>query len=228
MARPRQHSVIEVYMIRLAARTGRCGAPRSRATEVSGRSTGGVATLGCGAVAHSPLNATPSRPSALSSTAGSGRARGLCERTLMSLPMRASTRPPVSGGSASLGSPVSGSFSGGSTSAGSRSPVSASAGGGNSLPGSFCSVMTGAAAAAAVSSGAAAGTSAEDRPSAPSRWGGSTNSAIDFLPVRTDGRSRDGPNLTSCLCMLQMHRNTPDLSAYYSVIAAGGFPAPAR
>ena len=43
-------------MIRLAARSGRCGAPRSRATEVSGSSTGGVATLGWGAVAHSPLN----------------------------------------------------------------------------------------------------------------------------------------------------------------------------
>src|ERR1700742_2596545 len=74
MARPRQHTVIETYMIRLAARSGRCGAPRFRATEVSGSSTGGVATLGRGAVAHRPTNATPPRPRALSSTAGSGRA----------------------------------------------------------------------------------------------------------------------------------------------------------
>src|SRR5579863_3481516 len=71
MARPRQHSAIETYMIRLAARSGRCGAPRSRATEVSGSSTGGVATLGQGAVAHSPLNATPEMPSALRMIAGS-------------------------------------------------------------------------------------------------------------------------------------------------------------
>src|ERR1700756_5798590 len=89
MASPRQHSVIEVYMIRLAARSGRCRAPRLRATEVSGSSTGGVATLGWGAVAHRPLTALPARPRALSSTAGSGRARRLCERALVSLPIHA-------------------------------------------------------------------------------------------------------------------------------------------
>src|ERR1700759_4503007 len=61
MARPRQHSVIDTYMTRLPTRSDRCGAPRSRATEVSGKSTGGVATLGVGAVAHRPTNATPPR-----------------------------------------------------------------------------------------------------------------------------------------------------------------------
>src|ERR1700722_4857081 len=76
MARPRQHSVIEMYMMRLAARSGRCRAPRFRATDVSGSSTGGVATLAWGAVAHRPLKATPARPSALRITAGSGRAKG--------------------------------------------------------------------------------------------------------------------------------------------------------
>src|ERR1700761_5276419 len=76
MARPRQHSVIETYMTRLPTRLDRCGAPRSRATEVSGRSTGGVATLGAGAVAHRPTNATPPRPSAVRITAGDGRGRG--------------------------------------------------------------------------------------------------------------------------------------------------------
>ncbi len=168
MARPRQHSVIDTYMITLAARSGRCRAPRSRATEVSGRSTGGVATLGWGAVAHSPLNAMPARPSALSSTAGSGRARGLCDRTLMSLPMRTSTRPPVSGGSASLG-PVS-----------SASPASASASpGSDSRSGSVMTVESG---VASVLSGASAGTSAEDRSPALSRGGGSTSRAIDFPP----------------------------------------------
>src|ERR1700748_3258845 len=69
MARPRQHSKIEPYMTRLPTRTDRCGAPRFRATEVSGRSTGGVATLAWGAVAHRPTNATPLRPSALRITA---------------------------------------------------------------------------------------------------------------------------------------------------------------
>ena len=90
-------------MIKLATRSGRCGAPRFRATEVSGSSTGGVATLGRGAVAHSPTKATPPSPSALRITAGSGRARRLCERTRMIRPMNSSTRPPVIGGSASLG-----------------------------------------------------------------------------------------------------------------------------
>src|SRR5450756_1827559 len=54
MASPRQQSAIDAYMMRLAIGLGRCGVPRSRATEVSGRSTGGVATLCSGAVAHSP------------------------------------------------------------------------------------------------------------------------------------------------------------------------------
>src|SRR6478672_13688121 len=63
MARPRQHSVTDAYMIRLATRSGRCGAPWFRAKLVSGRSTGGVATLGVGAVAQSPTNATPPTPS---------------------------------------------------------------------------------------------------------------------------------------------------------------------
>src|SRR4030088_1759200 len=65
MARPRQHSVIDTYMMTVAAKSFGCRAPRSRATGVSGRSTGGVATLGWGAVAHSPLTATPAMPSAL-------------------------------------------------------------------------------------------------------------------------------------------------------------------
>ena len=156
MARPRQHSVIEAYMIRLATRLGRCGAPRSRASEVSGRSTGGVATLGRGAVAHRPTNATPPRPSALSITAGSGRARRLCESTRMSSPMRASTRPPVSGGSASRGAVASGVRDSGSMAGGEADPVTVMA-----------------------SSGAAEGASAGGRSSALSRDGGSTNRAID-------------------------------------------------
>src|SRR3984957_10566556 len=171
MARPRQHRVIDTYMITLAARLFRCRAPRSRATDVSGRSTGAVATLGWGAVAHSPLTAMPARPSALSSTAGSGRARGLCGRNRMTGPMRASTRPPVSGGSASLGSvsPVSA----GSPSGGSASSASGSGGG---------SVMTGEPGTASVSTEASAGTLAEGRSSALSRDGGSTNKAIDHPP----------------------------------------------
>src|ERR1700738_1226284 len=72
MARPRQQSVMETYMITLAATSGRCRAPRFRAIEVSGGSPGAVATLGWGAVAHSPLTAMPARPSALRVTAGSG------------------------------------------------------------------------------------------------------------------------------------------------------------
>src|SRR5215469_13452924 len=71
IARPRQHSPIEAYMVRFATMSGRCGAPAFLATAVSGGSTGGVATLGCGAVAHRPTNATPPMPRALSVTAGS-------------------------------------------------------------------------------------------------------------------------------------------------------------
>src|SRR5215472_8805189 len=74
MARPRTHSPTDAYMMRFATMSGRCGAPAFLASDVSGSSTGGVATLGWGAVAHSPTNATPPRPSALSVTAGSGRA----------------------------------------------------------------------------------------------------------------------------------------------------------
>ena len=46
IARPRAHKATEKYMMKLATRSGRCGAPRFRATVVSGSSTGGVATLG--------------------------------------------------------------------------------------------------------------------------------------------------------------------------------------
>src|ERR1700761_7577814 len=70
MASPRQHSAIDTYMMRSATASGRCGAPRSLATEVSGSSTGGVATLAAGAVAHRPTNATPPRPRADRITAG--------------------------------------------------------------------------------------------------------------------------------------------------------------
>ncbi len=138
IARPRQHSVIEVYMIRLAARSGRCGAPRFRATEVSGSSTGGVATLGWGAVAHRPLNATPAMPSALRMTAGSGRASGLCDSTRISRPIKASTLPPVIGGSASRGSamsvavPVAGGSGSASTGKGSVAVVASGSPGGSS------------------------------------------------------------------------------------------------
>src|SRR5215467_13856919 len=103
MARPRQHSPTDAYMMRFATMSGKCGAPAFLASDVSGSSTGGVATLGWGAVAHSPTNATPPRPSALSVTAGSGRASRLWARTRMSRPISASTRPPGMGGSASLG-----------------------------------------------------------------------------------------------------------------------------
>ena len=41
IASPRQHSPIETYMMRSATASGRCGAPRSLATDVSGSSTGG-------------------------------------------------------------------------------------------------------------------------------------------------------------------------------------------
>src|SRR5580693_7617775 len=184
IARPRQHSAIEGYMIRLATRTDRCGVPRLRATEVSGKSTGGVATLGWGAVAHSPLKATPARPSALSSTAGSGRARRLCDSTRMSSPMRASTRPPVSGGSASRGS------------------VAAGAGGSGSVVAGGADTVTVAASPGVVSLAAGEGSSAGGRSSALSRDGGSTNRAIDFLPVK---RSPNGRTRTSYSCT-QKHR----------------------
>src|SRR5579862_7525489 len=72
IAKPRQHSPIEVYMMALDGSLPRCGMPIWRARLVSGSRTGGVATLGCGAVAQRPTNATPARPSALSTTAGSG------------------------------------------------------------------------------------------------------------------------------------------------------------
>src|ERR1700749_1782372 len=55
MARPRQHRVIDTYMITLAARLFRCRAPRSRATDVSGRSTRAEATRGLGAGGPRPL-----------------------------------------------------------------------------------------------------------------------------------------------------------------------------
>src|ERR1700678_283486 len=103
IASPRQHSPIETYMTLSAITSGRCGAPRSLATDVSGKSTGEVAALGTGAVAHRPTNATPPRPTADRMTAGSGRASGLCESTRMRAPITASTRPPGIGGSASLG-----------------------------------------------------------------------------------------------------------------------------
>src|SRR5580693_1174054 len=103
IARPRQHKLIDRYMMTSATSSGRCAVPRLRARSVSGSKTGGVSALDFGAVAQRPTNAIPARPSALSVTAGSGRARGLVESTLMRRPIRASTRPPGIGGSASFG-----------------------------------------------------------------------------------------------------------------------------
>ena len=69
---------------------------------MSGSSTGSVAALAPGAVAHSPVNTTSPSPSADSDTAGSGRASGLDLSARMSTPIMASTRPPGIGGSASF------------------------------------------------------------------------------------------------------------------------------
>src|ERR1700678_2039470 len=77
IASPRQHNPIETYMTLSAITSGRCGAPRFLATDVSGKSTGEVAALGTGAVAHRPTNATPPRPRAERITAGSGRGSGV-------------------------------------------------------------------------------------------------------------------------------------------------------
>src|ERR1700751_2714011 len=73
MARPRTHSTIETYMLTVVTSLGSVGPPRLRATDVSGRITGGEAEVGLGSeLAHRPLKATPTRPRALSSTAGNG------------------------------------------------------------------------------------------------------------------------------------------------------------
>ena len=80
----------------------RIGAPSRLASAVSGSSTGSVASLAPGAVAHSPVNAIIPSPSADTATAGSGRASGLDLSARISTPIMASTRPPGIGGSASL------------------------------------------------------------------------------------------------------------------------------
>src|SRR5215472_18396320 len=95
IASPRPHSPMDGYMMALDGSFPRCGIrPVRWARALSGSSTGGVAMVGLGTEAHKPTNATPRRPRALSVTAGSGRARGLWARTLISWPIRASTLPP--------------------------------------------------------------------------------------------------------------------------------------
>ena len=101
-ARPRQQSVMAVYMMTLVTSGDSTGAPSWCASAVSGSSTGSVASLAPGAVAHSPVNASSPSPSADSDTAGSGRASGLDLSARMSTPIIASTRPPGIGGSASF------------------------------------------------------------------------------------------------------------------------------
>ena len=91
-----------VYMMTLVTSGESAGVPSWCASAVSGSSTGRVAALAPGAVAHSPVNVTSPNPSADSDTAGSGRASGLDLSARMSTPIIASTRPPGIGGSASF------------------------------------------------------------------------------------------------------------------------------
>src|SRR5579872_12852 len=100
-ARPRQQNVIAGYMMKLVTVPESTGAPRRRVSALSGSSTGSVASLAPGAVAHSPTKASSPSPSADSDTAGSGRASGLDFIVRMRTPISASTRPPGIGGSAS-------------------------------------------------------------------------------------------------------------------------------
>ena len=90
------------YMMKLVTKAESTGAPSRCASAVSGSSTGSVASLAPGAVAHSPVKATSPSPSADSDTAGSGRASGLDASARMSTPIIVSTRPPGIGGSASF------------------------------------------------------------------------------------------------------------------------------
>src|ERR1700761_2514681 len=98
-ASPRQHSRIAGYMMRLVPTLERFGAPSCLARAVSGSRTGTVAEFG----ALRPTKATPPSPRALRATATFGRVSKLEERTLISLPIWASSLPPGIGGSASDG-----------------------------------------------------------------------------------------------------------------------------
>src|SRR5579859_3983151 len=100
-ARPRQQNVMAGYMMTLVTAPDKTGAPSRRVSALNGSSTGSVASLAPGAVAHSPTNASSPSPSADNDTAGSGRASGLDFIVRMSTPISASTRPPGIGGSAS-------------------------------------------------------------------------------------------------------------------------------
>ena len=101
-ARPSAHSVMPPYIKTLITSLERTGAPSRLASLVSGSSTGSVASLAPGAVAHSPVKAIMASPSADSVTAGSGRESGLPLSARISTPIMASTRPPGIGGSASF------------------------------------------------------------------------------------------------------------------------------
>src|ERR1700730_4591686 len=64
-ARPTQQRVMPTYMMMMVVTwPENTGAPARRASAVSGSSTGSVASLAPGAVAHSPVHATQPNPSA--------------------------------------------------------------------------------------------------------------------------------------------------------------------